>query len=104
MVKDIVFTRLAAGECTDPAFRKACTGVFRNPPQTNHVTLDDEGNLVLKPDLQPAWRLAPHQGRTFRIRELQGFFVEFSGEGVRVDEIVFHQPNGTFVAKRVEEL
>ena len=102
MVKDIVFTRLAAGECTDPAFRKACTGVFRNPPQTNHVTLDDEGNLVLKPDFQPTWRLAPYQGRTFSIRELQGFFVEFAGEGSRVDEIIFHQPNGTFVAKRVE--
>jgi Domain of unknown function (DUF3471) len=102
MVKDIVFTRLAAGACTDPAFRRTCVGVFRNPPQTHHVTLDDDGNLLLKPDLQPTWHLAPHQGRTFRIRELQGFFVEFSGEGARADEIIFHQPNGTFVAERVE--
>jgi hypothetical protein len=66
------------------------------------VTLDDDGNLLLKPDLQPAWHLAPHQGRTFRIRELVGFFVEFSGEGASVDEIILHQPNGTFVARRVE--
>ena len=104
MVKDIVFTRLAGGECTDPAFRKACTGVFRIPPQNHHVTLDDDGNLLLKPDFQPTWHLAPHQGRTFRIRELEGFFIEFSGEGTSVDEMIAHQPNGTFVAKRVKEL
>ena len=103
MVKDIVFTRLAGGECTDPAFRKACTGVYRMPPQTHDVTLDDEGNLSLKTDFQPTWHLAPHQGRTFRIRELEGFFIEFSGEGASVDEMISHQPNGTFVARRVKE-
>ena len=29
MVKDIVFTRLAAGECTDAAFRARCVGSFK---------------------------------------------------------------------------
>jgi hypothetical protein len=56
----------------------------------------------LKPDNQPAYRLAPHQGRRFRIVELEGFVVEFQGEGTIVDEAIFHQPNGTFIAKRVE--
>jgi hypothetical protein len=36
------------------------------------------------------------------IPELEGFVVEFRGEGDIVDEVIFHQPNGTFVAKRVE--
>jgi hypothetical protein len=58
---------------------------------------------VLKPDYQPAYRLAPEQGRRFRIVELEGFVVEFRGEGATVDEMTFHQPNGTFVAQRVEE-
>jgi CubicO group peptidase (beta-lactamase class C family) len=102
-VKDIVLTRLAAGACMDPAFRKRCTGVFRHPPTTHRVTLDEVGNLFLKPDLQPTWTLAPHQGRTFRIVELEGFFLEFKGDGEGVDEIMFRQPNGTFVAQRVEE-
>jgi hypothetical protein len=35
--------------------------------------------------------------------ELEGFFVEFRGEGTIIDEVIFHQPNGTFVAKRVDE-
>ena len=65
------------------------------------MTLDAEGQLVLKPDHQPAYRLAPQQGRRFRIVELEGFVVEFRGEGTIVDEVIFHQPNGTFVAKRV---
>jgi hypothetical protein len=65
------------------------------------VTLDTEGQLVLKPDNQPAYRLAPQQGRRFRIAELEGFFVEFRGDGTII-EVIFHQPNGTFVAKRVD--
>ena len=36
-------------------------------------------------------------------RKLEGFFVEFRGEGTIIDELIFHQPNGTFVAKRVDE-
>ena len=102
MVKDIVFMRLAAGDCTDAAFRARCVGSFKGGPTTHRVTLDAEGQLVLKPDHQPAYRLAPQQGRRFRIVELEGFVVEFRGEGTVVDEVTFHQPNGTFVAKRVE--
>jgi hypothetical protein len=59
--------------------------------------------LVLKPDNQPAYRLAPQHGRRFRTLELEGFLVEFRGEGTIVDEVIFHQPNGTFIAKRVED-
>jgi CubicO group peptidase (beta-lactamase class C family) len=103
MVKDIVFVRLPAGECTDPAFRERCVGRFKSGATTHRVTLDADGNLVLKPDNQPSYRLAPQQGRRFRIAELEGFFVEFRGDGTIIDEVIFHQPNGTFVANRVDE-
>ena len=103
MVKDIVFARLAAGDCTDAAFRARCVGTFKGGPTTHRVTLDAEGRLVLKPDNQPAYRLVPHQGRRFRIVEQEGFAVEFRGEGTIIDEAIFHQPNGTFVAKRAED-
>jgi CubicO group peptidase (beta-lactamase class C family) len=101
-VKDILFARLAAGDCTDASFRARCVGLFKGGATTHRVTLDDEGRLVLKPDNQPAYRLAPEQGRRFRIVELEGFVVEFRGEGAVIDEVIFHQPNGTFVANRVE--
>jgi hypothetical protein len=100
LVRDIVFTRLAAGDCTEATFRAQCVGIFRGGPTTHRVTLDAEGRLLLKPDNQPAYRLAPQQGRRFRIVELEGFVVEFRGEGETVDEVIFHQPNGTFSAKR----
>jgi len=102
MVRDIVFVRLAAGDCTDTAFRARCVGIFQSGPTTHRVTLDAEGQLVLKPDNQPAYRLAPHHGRTFRVVELGGFAVEFRGAGEIIDELIFHQPNGTFVAQRVD--
>ena len=103
MVKDIVFVRLAAGDCTLAAFRERCVGSFKSGATTHSVTLDTEGQLVLKPDNQPAYRLAPQEGRRFRIVELEGFFVEFRGEATIIDEVIFHQPDGTFVAKRVDE-
>jgi len=102
MVKDIVFVRLAAGDCTDAAFRARCVGIFKSGPTAHSVTLDAEGRLVLKPDNQPAYRLAPQHGRRFRIVELEGFVVEFRREGTIIDEMIFHQPNGTFVARRLE--
>jgi CubicO group peptidase (beta-lactamase class C family) len=101
-VKDIVFARLAAGDCTDPAFRARCVGHFKSGAISHRVTLDSDGRLVLKSDYQPAYRLAPEQGRRFRIVEQEGFVVEFRGEGTDLDEVIFHQPNGTFVAQRVE--
>jgi CubicO group peptidase (beta-lactamase class C family) len=101
-VKDIVFTRLAAGECTDAAFRERCVGMFKSGATAHRVTLEGNGGLLLKPDGQPSYHLAPEQGRRFRIVELAGFTVEFCGEKMSVDSIIFHQPNGTFVAKRVQ--
>ena len=41
------------------------------------------------------------QSRTFVIDELEGFRVEFLlGPDGKVDEMFFHQPNGTFVGRR----
>jgi CubicO group peptidase (beta-lactamase class C family) len=100
-VKDIVFARLAAGECMDSAFRERCVGMFKSGPTAYRVTLDKEGRLALEPEGQPAYRLAPQQGQRFCIVELAGFAVEFRGEETSVDEMILHQPDGTFVAKRV---
>ena len=71
-VKDIVFTRLAAGDCTDPAFRARCVGRFKSGAITHRVTLDSEGRLTLKPDYQPTYRLAPEQRQTLPHRRAGG--------------------------------
>jgi CubicO group peptidase (beta-lactamase class C family) len=103
LVKDIVFARIPAGECMDVAFRKQCIGNFSRPQMTVVVAQDNDGQLMLTVGSQPTYKLIPYQARTFVIAELEGFRVEFRRDADgRVSEAIFHQPNGTFVAPRVE--
>jgi hypothetical protein len=101
LVKDIVFTRLPAGDCTNPAFRQHCTGTFSHGGTTVVVGQDRDGQLTLTVGSQPTYKLRPYQSRTFVIDELEGFRAEFHlGSDGEVDELILHQPNGTFLARR----
>jgi hypothetical protein len=103
MVADIVFRRAPAGDCMDAGFRKTCVGRYKYGAVTHVVSLDADGQLTLKPDYQPLYHLRPYQGGIFTIVELEGFRVEFRrGSDGTVHELVFHQPNGTFIARRDE--
>ena len=103
LVADIIFARVASGECMDTAFRTACVGNYIRGEQTHIVTVDAEGQLLLKIPFVPLYRLKPYQGTTFSIVTLDGYRTEFRrGPTGTVDELVYHQPNGTFVAKRAE--
>jgi len=101
LVKDIVFTRIPSGDCMDAAFRKQCVGTFMRPGMAIVVDQDYDGQLIMTLPGQPAHKLIPYQARTFVIGELVGFRVEFRrGADGTVNEIIFHQPNGTFPAQR----
>jgi CubicO group peptidase (beta-lactamase class C family) len=102
LVNDIVFTRLAGGDCMNPAFRQHCTGTFISQGVTTVVVgQDKDGQLTLTVGIQPTYKLRPYQSRTFIIDEFEGFRVEFHlGSDGDVDELIFHEPNGTFVALR----
>jgi hypothetical protein len=101
LVPDIVFTRAAAGECMDPAFRAACAGEYIRGEATHVVAVDAGGQLMLKIPFQPLYQLRPYQGATFSIVRLDGYRVEFRQDAAgAVAELVYHQPNGTFIAKR----
>jgi CubicO group peptidase (beta-lactamase class C family) len=102
LVKDIVFTRVAAGDCGDAAFRRDCVGTFRHGMTTVVVGQDADAELTLTIASQPTSRLVPYQGRSFAIAGLAGVRVEFrrDREGA-VDELIFYQPNGAFTARRV---
>ena len=103
LVKDIVFTRTAAGDCTNPAFRQRCTGTFSQGITTVVVGQDNHGQLTMTVGSQATCKLRPYQSRTFIIDESEGFRVEFHlGTDGEVDELLFHQPNGTFVARRAQ--
>ena len=101
MVADIVFTRTPSGDCMDAAFRDGCVGRYRHGSIAHVVSREADGQLTLKPDYQPLYHLRAYQGRIFSIVELEGFRVEFRrGPDGRIQELVFHQPNGTFIAQR----
>jgi hypothetical protein len=103
MVPDIVFVRAPSGDCVDAGFREARAGRYRHGSTTHLVALQADGQLTLKPDYQPLYHLRPYQGAIFTIVELEGFRVEFRRGATRsADELVFHQPNGTFIAHRSE--
>jgi CubicO group peptidase (beta-lactamase class C family) len=104
LVADIVFTRTASGDCVNPAFRAACAGRYIRGDATHVVSEDAEGQLMLKIPLQPLYYLRPYQGATFAIAKLDGYRVEFRrGPSGTIEELVYHQPNGTFVARRAGE-
>jgi len=65
------------------------------------VGQDNDGQLTLTVGRQPTYKNSvPYQSRTFVIDEVEGFRVEFHlGSDGEVDELFFHQPNGTFVAR-----
>jgi hypothetical protein len=101
LVKDIVFTRAAAGDCTNPAFREHCIGRFGYGGTIMVVGQDDDGQLALTIGNQPTYKLRPYQGRTFAIDGIEAFRVEFQlGPDRDADELHFHQRDGTFVARR----
>ena len=67
------------------------------------VAQDNDRQLTLSVGSGPTYKLHPYQNRTFVIDKLEGFRVEFHlGPDGEVDELIFHQPNGTFVAPRAQ--
>jgi CubicO group peptidase (beta-lactamase class C family) len=101
LVKDIVFARTAAGDCTSEAFRRRCVGTFSHAIASAVVGQDNDGELTLTFGSEPTRKLRPWQGRTFVSDGPAGVRVEFPpGPNGEVDELVVHQPNWTFAARR----
>src|SRR5271163_3549242 len=73
-------------------YLERCTGTFSQGDTTVVAGQDNDGQLTLTVGSQPTYK------RTFVIDELEGFRVEFHlGPDGEVNELFFHQPNGTFV-------
>jgi hypothetical protein len=101
---DIFFTRVAGGAGFDPQFLAGCAGTYQGGATRHVVKLEEGGTLTLSPTDQPTYHLVPYADRVFLIKELEGYRVEFwIGEEDKVEKILFHQPNGTFVAERSSE-
>ena len=101
LVKAIGFTRIPAGDCTNPAFRQHCTGTFSHGDTTVVVGQNSDGQLTPAFGSQPTYKLRRYDSRTFVIDELEGFPGRVPPRSRReANELFFHQPNGTFLARR----
>ncbi len=100
-VDPILFTRMADRRLSDPAYLERFTGSYEMSDQTARVSLAGD-ELSVHVEGQATFRLLPKQGTEFALQGMKGFILEFVLEGEKVTGARFHQPNGTFDARRVE--
>jgi hypothetical protein len=100
-VKDIIFTRAAEKGMTDKGFLEKFVGTYVLAGAEVKVDMvEGTGLKLIIPD-QPEFELVPSRGTEFTLKGLSGFSVEFALDASgNVTEAVFHQPNGTFTAKK----
>jgi len=97
-VKDIVFSR--RGEKVPKEVLESLVGDYVLMTVTSTVALVDD-KLTLTVPGQPRYELVPTKGLSFDLKGIPGYSVEFKkDEAGKIAEVVFFQPNGTFVAKR----
>ena len=99
-VDPIVFTRTASERLTSAGYLRPFTGAYALRGQTLTVRLRGEDTLTLTVPGQPTYTLTPTEENEFNIQDLSGFSVTFREEDSAVTQMVLHQPNGTFTAKR----
>jgi CubicO group peptidase (beta-lactamase class C family) len=96
------FARQADARLSDPAFLEQLTGRYAMATDTGSVTLKG-GVLVVQVGSQAPRALVPYRRLEFDLEGLEGFSVVFTlGRDGRASELAFRQPNGVFVARRVE--
>lgn len=100
-VKDIVFTRAADKGMMEKGFLEKFVGTYILSGAEVKIELKEGKGLVLTIPGQPEYELVPYRGTEFNLKGLQGFSAEFKRDAAgAVTELVFHQPNGTFTAKK----
>jgi len=98
-VDDIVFVRGADENLAAPDYLGQFVGEYELAGQTGTIELRGDVLTLIVPG-QPPYSLIPTREMHFDLEGLSGFAMEFRKTGDRVTEMVAHQPNGTFVAKR----
>ncbi len=100
-VKDIVFTRTADKAMTEKGFLEKFVGTYILSGAEIKVALKEGQGLILTVPGQPDYELVPYKGTEFNLKGAPGFSLEFRADAAgAVTEAVFHQPNGTFTAKK----
>ena len=105
LVDDIVFKKLPPRRLSDPTFLERLAGKYKM--EKGDVTANVElRGTVLYATLpgQPTYTLEPFTGTEFKIKDLNGYSVEFhlDGSGKTTSGLSVIQPEGVFKATREE--
>ena len=99
--KDIVFTRTADKGMMEKGFLEKFVGTYILTGAEVKVVLQEGKGLVLNVPGQQDFELVPYRGTEFNLKGLPGYSVEFKLDAAgAVTEMISHQPNGTFTAKK----
>ena len=101
MVDDIVFSRKPSEKLSEKAYLEKFIGEYKIEEMVIKVTFKGDV-LVAMPTGQPTMELDPYKENEFNFKGLQGYSVTFNLENGKAIEMVLHQPNGIFTAKRVK--
>ena len=101
MVDEIVFSRKPSEKLSEKAYLEKFVGEYKLEEMVIKVTFKGDV-LVAMPTGQPTLELDPYKENEFNLKGLQGYSVTFNLENDKAIEMVFHQPNGIFTAKRVK--
>ncbi len=102
MVDPIHFERRPPDLLSDENYLNSLVGTYELDEVPVEVKVRSQTLTVTLPG-QPTYTLVPKSENRFELKSLNGFFVEFAFENEKASTLTFHQPNGTFVAKRKEE-
>lgn len=102
--EDMVFKKIPPRRLSDPAFLKALAGKYKLEEGDTPVTIELRNTtLYAKVAGQPTYTLEPFQGTEFKLKDLNGYSVEFElDDKGKVSAASFIQPEGVFKAKREE--
>lgn len=96
------FTKIAEPQHEDPKYRALVVGTYHLAGLDVHIK-DENGKLIMAPVGQPSWELESYKKDEFKPKGLPGFSMKFKFKDGKANELVMFQPNGTFVAERIED-
>lgn len=99
----IVFSRVIPAQHSDPMYIAKVVGKYHLEGLDLNVE-DKNGKLYLSPVGQPTFQMESSNKDTFTFKDMPGYSIKFKFNGKDMaQELVMFQPNGTFIAKRVEK-
>ena len=100
-VDDVVFTRMGDESMKQYDFLVRFVGDYELSGVVIKIAFKVDDTLTMTVPGQPVYTLVPDRDMTFKLKDLNGFRVEFKADsGGNVTGLVSHQPNGSFSASR----